>query len=490
MSNKAVDTSHKTILKTTSIFGSTHLVRIILALISNKFITLFLGPSGLGILSLIKSTAEIIKSFSDFGLNMVAVREISVTANKDKKTRQETLFVLQRIALYTGVLGALICVGMSPFLSIWTFGTTDKFYWFIGLSSYFVITNLVTYKESILQGYRLIKKLVVVNLLGLCFLALISTALYFLLGIKGIVPVLTLSSITKLIILHVYTRSFRICKNSLVYKVLWQKMKPLLALGVLLSINVIFGRICQYLTKLGIKNIDGDALGVGYYEAGMIILISYLGLVFSAMMVDFYPRLTVIKDDDKNLRLFVNNQIETALVLVTPAILLFYVFDEWIIRLLYTKDFLWVLEILKIGLLTILVRAVIWPLGYVLLAKGDKKPYFFSEIFGDLMQLTLTLYLYKNYGLEGIGVAIIISYLFYGVIVGFYISTKYKFNLYGSAKTILISVLLGGTASLLKIYSELPYTDIFGIILFFISLGYSLYLLSKKTKILHKFKKL
>ncbi|WP_378183313.1 oligosaccharide flippase family protein [Aquimarina sp. SS2-1] len=474
-----IDTSHKTILKTLTLFGSTHIFNMLINVFTVKFTAIFLGASGLGVLGLVKNTLEIIKSVSSFGLNLVAVREISSIDSNDNNGQIETLYIIRKIAFYTGLFGAILSIIFSTILSKWTFGSSDNFYWFVGLSGYYIIVNMTTYRESILQGFRLLRKIIVVNLISSGCIALITVVLYFLLGIQGIVPVIVTGSLIKWMICWYYTRTFTAGSFKMDKKVLWIKMKPLLSLGLLLSLNVILGKFCSYLIKVYLNTTEDSAV-LGYYEAGIIILISYLGIIFSTMSIDFYPRLTAIQGDHSALKEFVNNQIEMAVLIVTPAILLFYWLDEWFIQILYTKDLLQVVEILKIGLLSVLIRAIIWPLGFVLLAKGDRKYYFFSEVLGDFLNVVVTIVFYELYGLLGIGAALVLNYTIYGVVVYFYIHKQYKFTMMSSAKTVIISFILGGLGCFLKLDNSLLYSHWVALLIFAISIFYSGYLLNKR----------
>ena len=130
---------------------------------------------------------------------------------------------------------------------------------------------------------------------------------------------------------------------------------------------------------------------------------------------DFYPRLTSTIEDNVKVKQLVNNQIEVALLLVVPAIVALYLGAPLLIDLLYTKEFVGVLPILKAGLFSVIIKAVIWPLSFIILSKGDNKQYFKQELFGDFMNIFLTILFYKYWGLLGIGLASVINFSIYGV---------------------------------------------------------------------------
>ena len=96
--------------------------------------------------------------------------------------------------------------------------------------------------------------------------------------------------------------------------------------------------------------------------------------------MDFYPRLTAINSERKTVNKLVNDQIEIALLLITPAIIFLYLTAPYIIQILYTKEFLPVVLIFQAALLAIIVKASAWPLAFIILAKGDRKQYFKQQL--------------------------------------------------------------------------------------------------------------
>jgi ABC-type branched-subunit amino acid transport system ATPase component len=52
--------SYRNVMKATSIFGGVQVFNILIAIVRSKFIALFIGPSGMGIASLLNSTLGLI----------------------------------------------------------------------------------------------------------------------------------------------------------------------------------------------------------------------------------------------------------------------------------------------------------------------------------------------------------------------------------------------------------------------------------------------
>jgi len=228
---------------------------------------------------------------------------------------------------------------------------------------------------------------------------------------------------------------------------------------------------------------------LGYYEASIVILTSYFGIIFSSMSIDFFPKLTNIHRDNKKIKTLVNEQIEVALLLVTPLIILLYCFSKLALKILYSSSFTQVEDVFKFGLLAIILKALIWPLGYIILAKDDKRQYFIQELLGDFFNIILSITLYNYLGLTGIGLAMLINYTTSLGYIYNYIRKNYDFSF--NKETIIISVIsitLGIIACLITCSFEgIVQKTILGILLLISSI-YSFKKINSKTDLINSIK--
>ena len=283
-----------------------------------------------------------------------------------------------------------------------------------------------------------------------------------------------LSSLINLIVNVFYTRKFKSQEFTEGFSKLYQEALPVLKLGLLLSINVIFGYICTFLIKLYLNNTGESSQILGFYEVSTVFLLSYVGLIFTSMSMDFYPRLTTINSDRKTVNKLVNDQIEIALLLITPAIIFLYLSAPFIIQILYTKEFLPVLLIFQAALLAIIVKAAAWPLAFIILAKGDRKQYFKQELVSDFLNVSLTILFYDYFGLVGIGVAMLLNYALYGIYVYFIVHKKYNFYFRSDAfKIFMVSIILGSVSSFAVFFLQNPYRSLLIGVVFLLSVIFS-----------------
>ena len=151
----------------------------------------------------------------------------------------------------------------------------------------------------------------------------------------------------------------------------------------------------------------------GIYQAAYNLSGVLVGFVLGAMAADYYPRLTTVASDKKTVYRMVNEQSQIAILLALPGLAVMMIFAPLIIRFFYAESFAKALPILRWCTLGILGRVFSWPLGFVILAQGKGKLFFFTEAFACGLQLLSVLFLIRIYGLDGAGIAFFVLYVFH-----------------------------------------------------------------------------
>lgn len=115
--------SYSSITKAIGLFGGVKLFQILVSLIKNKLVAILLGPTGMGINGMIMSTTALISSLTNIGLQVSAVRDVSKAyTSNDEDTINQTVSVLRRLVLFTGLLGTILTFVFASWLSQWAFG--------------------------------------------------------------------------------------------------------------------------------------------------------------------------------------------------------------------------------------------------------------------------------------------------------------------------------------------------------------------------------
>ena len=71
------DDSYGHVLKYTGVFGGVQGLNILMNLVRNKIVALFLGPEGMGLVSLFQTTVNFISQSTNLGVSFSAVRNVS-----------------------------------------------------------------------------------------------------------------------------------------------------------------------------------------------------------------------------------------------------------------------------------------------------------------------------------------------------------------------------------------------------------------------------
>jgi len=135
------------------------------------------------------------------------------------------------------------------------------------------------------------------------------------------------------------------------------------------------------------------------------------------MGTDYYPRLTAVAHDNQLVNESVNTQTEIALLLAVPGLAATIIFAPLAIKIFYSGRFDASVDILRWSVYGIFGRVVSWPLGYIMLAKGMGKTFFFSESFANLFYLSAVWGCTKIWGLPGTGIAFMLLYTVYTSVV-------------------------------------------------------------------------
>jgi PST family polysaccharide transporter len=105
------------------------------------------------------------------------------------------------------------------------------------------------------------------------------------------------------------------------------------------------------------------------------------------------------------------------LLLALPGVCATLALAPLIIPVLFSAQFGPASEILRWQVLGVFLRVASWPLGYLLLAKGKARLYFWTEASYNLVHAALIWICVQVWGLPGAGVAFFGLYVYYWVLM-------------------------------------------------------------------------
>lgn len=409
--------TYSQILKSSALIGGASMINIAIGIVRTKAMALLLGPSGIGLLGLYGSIAELTQSVAGMGINSSGVRQIAeAVGSGDTAHIARTAQVLRRTSIFLGLLGAVFLFGFSTQLSLMTFGS-DQHANGVALLSLAVFFNLVSAGQgALIQGMRRIADLAKMGILGALFGTLISIPTVYYLREDGVVLSLVLVAAMSLITSWWYRRKISIQSFPVTSSLIGQEQASLLKLGFAFMSSGLMMTGAAYVVRLIIvRDLGFEAAGL--YQSAWTLGGLYVGFILQAMGTDFYPRLTAIAEDNSECNRVVNEQAHISLLLAGPGVIATLTFAPLVVALFYTSKFEGAIEILRWLCLGMTLRVISWPLGYIIVAKGAQNMIILSELAWTAVYLSLAVVCVNFFNLNGVGMAFFMSYIFHVLMV-------------------------------------------------------------------------
>ena len=426
MAEKSSD--YRSIVKGTSLFGGVQVYSILISVIKAKIVALLLGPIGVGIQGLFISGTQLVRSLTSFGLVQSAVRDVSSAYSSGNESRvNRTTTVLRRLVIITGSLGMIVVLLFSPLLSKYSFGHTGYTLSFAILSVTLLFDQLANGQNVVLQGTRKLSFLAKSQVYGATVALIVSIPLFYFFREKGIVPALIINSITVFILAKYFASRVSIKKAQLSIKDVFKEGKQMLVLGVAMSVTSILSTASAFILRGFISNRGGD-VEIGLFQAGFAIINTYVGMVFTAMSTDYYPRLSGVSNDNEKCRSIINQQGEIGTLMLAPLLIICITFMPIVIMILYSEEFLEANNYILWAVPGMMFRLASWVISFLFVAKGESKLFIANEFLASFYVLMLNLVGYYTFGLSGLGAAFTIGYVIYYIQVFVIARKRYDFS--------------------------------------------------------------
>lgn len=430
------------VLKAMGLFSGLQMANILCSAVKMKLVALWLGAGGVGLFGIYQSVIDTISTLTELGIRQSAVRDVARSHGSGSRL---TLIVrvVRRWSLFSGLLGAVIISGASPALSLWFFDTTGAWWAFTLLGLAMMLNALTGGEQAILQGTKHLSRLAKSNLWGTVAGLAISIPLFRYCGYTSVILSILAYALTAFIC--VWLSRLRLPAS------------PSPGLGTIIREGSGFARLGLYMACaafvtntahtifIGLINSYAGTDELGFVQAGDTIIVRYLGLIFTAIGMEFYPRLAAAGHHRRAMQTFVNHECQLLLTVLAPLLLLFIVLREPVVRILYTDQFSVIIPFITLGALSSIPKALSWCMAFTIVSRGDGRIYIITESLDAIISVPLCYFAYTLYGLTGLGVAYIIWYIIYALIAGAVYYRRYGLRLYRS--TLLLTLVSSGVCA-------------------------------------------
>jgi PST family polysaccharide transporter len=404
--------SYGQILKSSALIGGSTLLNVFFSILRTKAMAILLGASGIGLIRTYSSIADLARSLAGLGINNSGVRQIAEAVGTGDSVRiSRTVTTLRRVAFYSGALGGIVLLALSKPISWLTF-TDYTHVGSIALLALVVFFGDVSAGQSaLIQGMRRIADLARLNILGAFYGTVFGIAIvYYRRDDLGVVASLVCVAGMGILTSWWYARKVKVESIRITFKEVYAEAAALVQLGVVFMASGLMSMAVTYFVNIIlIRQVNLEA--VGYYQAAWALGGLYMKFIVDAMGADFYPRLTAVATNKVESNRLVNEQTEVGLLMAGPGILGTLTFAPLVITLFYTSKFGQSTEILRWICLGMMLRVVTWPMGFILLARGERKIFFWTELFSNLAYAAFVWLGVRLFGIKGTGVAFFALYV-------------------------------------------------------------------------------
>lgn len=406
----------KAILKT----GSGSLASIAFGVLGMKIMATMLGPAGVGLFSLVRQTIVTLSVVGNSSQTAL-VQGISGKSGNERASYIRTTAVLILVATAGCILLVLIFAGPVSQL---VFGNVDSasvtlIRW---MSVPVVLSNIYFYLKSMLNGFRAIGTLAVVEVLGPAVSLLLTYSVCLYAGNGHAVAFVALLSSAQLVMILATLRL--LCTRGWVTGLMtgveqWINREALLYFVKITGSTFIAGLVST--AALLVLRSSLTRYG-GLQEAGLFdlawTLSSNYGMILLGSFGTYYvPTLSGLTDSGQRRELILNC-LNVAIRVAVPLIVAIVVLKPLIITILYTKEFLPATKLIRWMLIGDYLKVTAWVLTIPAVVSVHMRVYLVGEIFWYLGFAALSagsiLYLGR---VDGVGV---IFGLLYACLCGYY----------------------------------------------------------------------
>lgn len=402
-----------TLIKTSLLNAIAVAIKMLTMLGINKILAIYVGPAGYAAIGNFQNAVQMITTLGSGAIN-TGVTKYTAEYHADEAEQRKVWQTAGTIALVGSVVTGLLVAVFNRELADWFLSDEQYgsvFIWF-GLTLVFFVFN--TLLLAILNGKKEIKRYVFINIVGSIFSLIVSALMIVQFGLYGALLTLAIN------------QSLVFCVTvALCYRTTWFKLKYLIGrVDKKTAINLakftamaVTSAVTIPVSHIMVRNLLGENLGwdaAGYWEAMWRLSAAYLMFVTTTLGVYYLPRLAELQDPED-----IKKEIIQGYKIILPVAaacgLVIYLLRDFIINLLFSKEFLPMRELFGWQMVGDTLKIGSWILAYVMLGKTLVGIYIMTELF-----FAFSFYLFSWFFLDVTNfkapvVAYVVNYLIYWI---------------------------------------------------------------------------
>jgi len=415
----------KAIFKT----GSGSAASLALGMVAIKIMAVILGPSGVGLFSLLRQTQQTALTIAVLNGQMAVVQGV---ASREEGTRAEYLATVLWIVSVIGGSVSLAFVIFAPQIARWVVSQDDA--QTVLMIRWLSVTVLLgaahTYLTSLLNGYRAIGRVALVQVFNFGTMALLAFPAAWLAKVGyplAFTGLLTASALTAAGV------SFWFAFRSGWLAWLWEGVRRRFSRTAarhffyLAGTMLITGFLGTWV-PLAVRALVARQFGLhgaGIFDVAWTLSMAYVTLILTSFSTYYLPTLSQTVDPGARADL-IRRVLRLAMLLMVPLVVTVITLKPLVVKLLYSGEFLPALHIMRWMLIGDYFKVVSWVFSFTMIAYADMKTLFWTEILWGGLTLGGTVLALRGFNsIQGIGFNFLALYVAYLAYTFFYVRHRH-----------------------------------------------------------------
>lgn len=419
---------------------------LIFGAVAMKIIAVMLGPSGVGLFSLLRQAQKTATTLVSFGGETALIQGL---ASRNKKERGLYAFNALIFFIAGAVAVSAIFVCFAPQLAVLIIGnqeqqTVTMVRW---LAVPAVIGGAVVFLKGILNGFRAIGRLAVVDVIIVAVtLALVFPAARLVAVGHGVAFVALLSAglaagavYALLMVWHgrwLHLFGGESCRYDPASKRHFFRIGSVTLITGLTGAGSILAVRAVIVHHVGLS-------GAGIFDVAWTISTMYLMVILTSFNAYYLPSLSALSDTGGRNDL-IRKMMLVSIGLSVPLIVSVVALRPFIVSLLYTNEFSPALKMLRWMLIGDYFKVTSWVLSTSMVAYADMKTFFLSEVLWSLLFFVLSFVMVLHFSeIELLGLIFSALYFAYFIFNIYYVRIRFDVVLSPSVyATLLLGLVL------------------------------------------------
>lgn len=446
--------SHKTLAKSIAIFGGAQAFTVLAGLVRSKFAAELIGTSGVGLNAILVTVLMFMTQLMGLGLAGSGVKYLS----EENDERPQRIARIRVWGVITALASIVVMLIIAPWLSQMYMDDWRHAWWFALLSIVIALQIVCQIELSILRSLQQTRRLAHTMIVSAIFSVIFSVPFFYWFGVDGVIwSVFSCYFVNALYVIVMGIRSAPIVRADYLglgyagnvglsqtdnedlahasnvgltttFRTFLHHSRSLLTLGFAFLLTGIVWQGVELITQTVLSTMASVAM-VGLYKSGYQIAVTYPGILFTAVANDFYPRLAQIGHDVEKRNQLVNQLIRVLVCIVVPCIIVLWLIVPYLVPILLSEEFLPMVGMARWAMMAVIVQCLYHPIAYLPLAMGKARDFSILEVVSLVQKSACILAGFFLGGLVGSGVGVFVSACLDLLVLGTFVTLRYKFRL-------------------------------------------------------------